>query len=117
MSWETIKLGDIADFSNGVNFDKSAYSKGVKLIGVSNFGNRFSPDYNSLEEIFCETFTLSANGSSTTFLPAMDISAVSLDPLVEIGSFTICTTIGWPGCKTSPILPSFSRILPILILE
>lgn len=51
MSWETIKLGDIADFSNGVNFDKSAYSKGVKLIGVSNFGNRFSPDYNSLEEI------------------------------------------------------------------
>ncbi|MEE1126548.1 MAG: restriction endonuclease subunit S [Acutalibacteraceae bacterium] len=51
MSWETIKLGDIANFSNGVNFDKSAYSKGVKLIGVSNFGNRFYPDYDSLEEI------------------------------------------------------------------
>ncbi len=51
MSWETVKLGDIAEFSNGVNFDKSAYSKGVKLIGVSNFGNRFSPDYDSLEEI------------------------------------------------------------------
>ena len=51
MSWETVKLGDIAEFSNGINFDKSAYSKGVKLIGVSNFGNRFSPDYDSLEEI------------------------------------------------------------------
>ncbi len=51
MSWEIVKLGDIAEFSNGINFDKSAYSKGVKLIGVSNFGNRFSPDYNSLEEI------------------------------------------------------------------
>lgn len=51
MSWETVKLGDIAEFSNGVNFDKSAYSKGVKLIGVSNFGNRFSPDYDSLDEI------------------------------------------------------------------
>lgn len=51
MNWETVKLGDIAEFSNGVNFDKSAYSKGVKLIGVSNFGNRFSPDYDSLDEI------------------------------------------------------------------
>lgn len=51
MSWVTVKLGDIAEFSNGINFDKSAYSKGVKLIGVSNFGNRFSPDYDSLEEI------------------------------------------------------------------
>ena len=51
MIWETVKLGDIAEFSNGVNFDKSAYSKGVKLIGVSNFGNRFSPDYDSLDEI------------------------------------------------------------------
>lgn len=51
MSWETVNLGDIAEFSNGVNFDKSAYSKGIKLIGVSNFGNRFSPDYDSLDEI------------------------------------------------------------------
>lgn len=51
MNWETVRLGDIAEFSNGINFDKSAYSHGVKLIGVSNFGNRFSPDYDSLEEI------------------------------------------------------------------
>lgn len=51
MKWDTIRLGEIAEFSNGVNFDKSAYSCGVKLIGVSNFGNRFSPDYDALEEI------------------------------------------------------------------
>ena len=51
MSWETVKLGDIAEFSNGVNFDKSAYSKGVKLIGVSNVGNRFSPDYNGTTDM------------------------------------------------------------------
>lgn len=51
MSWETVTLGDIAEFSNGVNFDKSAYTKGVKLIGVSNFGERFKPDYYELEEI------------------------------------------------------------------
>lgn len=51
MSWTKVKLGDIAELSNGINFDKNAYSKGVKLIGVSNFGNRFSPEYDSLEEI------------------------------------------------------------------
>ena len=51
MSWHTIKLGDYATFSNGVNFGKEAYSKGVKLIGVSNFGNRLVPDYDELVEI------------------------------------------------------------------
>lgn len=51
MSWEKVKLGDIADFSNGINFGKEAYAKGIKLIGVSNFGNRFYPDYDELEEV------------------------------------------------------------------
>ena len=44
-------LREIFTFSNGINFNKSAYSPGVKLIGVSNFGNRFSPDYEELHEI------------------------------------------------------------------
>ena len=51
MAWQKVKLGDIASFSNGVNFGKDAYAKGVKLIGVSNFGNRVVPDYSELEEI------------------------------------------------------------------
>ena len=36
MVWEKVKLGDIAEFSNGINFDKSSYGKGIKLITVSN---------------------------------------------------------------------------------
>lgn len=51
MKWEKIPLSDVASFSNGVNFNKTAYSVGVKLIGVSNFGNRFSPDYDELQEV------------------------------------------------------------------
>lgn len=51
MSWKKVRLGDIADLSNGVNFGKEAYAKGIKIIGVSNFGNRFLPEYESLEEI------------------------------------------------------------------
>ena len=51
MMWEKVKLGDIASFSNGINFNKTAYEKGVKLIGVSNFGDRFYPDYLQLQEL------------------------------------------------------------------
>ena len=51
MSWDTVKLGDIASFSNGINFDKTAYSHGVKLICVSGFGNRFFPDTANLQEV------------------------------------------------------------------
>lgn len=51
MSWDSVKLGDIASFSNGINFDKTAYSHGVKLIGVSGFGNRFFPDTANLQEV------------------------------------------------------------------
>ena len=54
MKWETVRLGDIAEFSNGLNFDKSAYSDGIKLIGVSNFGTRFFPDYSELSEVSAE---------------------------------------------------------------
>lgn len=51
MSWDTVRLGDIASFSNGINFDKTAYSHGVKLIGVSDFSNRFFPDIANLREV------------------------------------------------------------------
>lgn len=51
MSWEKVTLGDIAEFSNGVNFGKKAYTKGVKLISVSSFSDCYYPEYNDLEEI------------------------------------------------------------------
>lgn len=51
MKWETVRLGDIADFSNGINFDKTAYTEGVLLIGVSNFGDKFYPDYSELSQV------------------------------------------------------------------
>lgn len=51
MKWEKVKLGDIASFSNGINFDKTAYSKGVRLIGVADFGNRITPEYDNLSEV------------------------------------------------------------------
>ena len=49
--WKCYKLNEISSLSNGINFDKSAYSSGVKLIGVSDFKNRIHPDYDSLQEV------------------------------------------------------------------
>ena len=51
MKWEKVRLGDIADFSNGINFSKEDYAKGVKLIGVSNFADNYFPKYGELEEV------------------------------------------------------------------
>lgn len=51
MSWNLIRLGDIAIFRNGINFGKESYGKGVSLIGVSDFKNRFYPDYETLDEV------------------------------------------------------------------
>lgn len=49
--WKKVKLGDIATFSNGINFGKESYAKGVKLITVSDFGDRYFPEYNELVEV------------------------------------------------------------------
>lgn len=51
MKWDIITLGHIATFSNGINFNKSSYGKGVRLICVSNFKNHFFPNYQELDEI------------------------------------------------------------------
>ena len=49
--WKRCKLSEIATLSNGINFDKSAYASGVKLIGVADFKDRIYPDYSSLQEV------------------------------------------------------------------
>ncbi len=49
--WKKVRLGDIATFSNGINFGKESYAKGVKLITVSDFGDRYFPEYNELVEV------------------------------------------------------------------
>ena len=49
--WKIYKLNEISTLSNGLNFDKSAYTSGIRLIGVSDFKDRLYPDYDSLQEI------------------------------------------------------------------
>jgi type I restriction enzyme S subunit len=44
-------FGEIAEFRNGMNFGKESHGKGCTLIGIPDFKDRFSPDYDSLNEI------------------------------------------------------------------
>ncbi|MBR4629387.1 MAG: hypothetical protein IKO57_02930 [Treponema sp.] len=53
METKEYRLGELAKFSNGINFDKDAYfGNGIRLITVSDFGNNFSPAYESLNRSF-----------------------------------------------------------------
>lgn len=49
--WEEVEFGDLSSFRNGLNFKHDSYGKGCQIIGVSDFGDRLIPDYQSLSEI------------------------------------------------------------------
>ena len=47
----TIELGRIAEFRNGVNYNKDNFGIGIKVINVANFKDYFKPKYEELGEI------------------------------------------------------------------
>ena len=49
--WPTKCLGTLAEFRNGVNYNKSSFGQGVKVVGVSNFQDYSKPKYAELEQI------------------------------------------------------------------
>ncbi len=51
MKWETINLGEIAEFKNGLNFNRDQYGQGVKYISVADFQDYFSAKTVGLAEL------------------------------------------------------------------
>jgi type I restriction enzyme R subunit len=51
MTFERVSFGSIADFRNGLNYSRENMGVGLKVISVGNFGDRTSPDYDSIGEI------------------------------------------------------------------
>jgi type I restriction enzyme S subunit len=49
--WPTKRLGELAEFRNGVNYNKSSFGQGVKVVGVSDFQDYTKPRYAELEQI------------------------------------------------------------------
>ena len=80
-----------------------------KFFGLMLINNCLRRARSSLDLIFCETETLSLKGINTRYLPANESSEVNLGPLVEIGSFTICTTTSCPTFNVLATVPSLSR--------
>ena len=69
----------------------------LKFFGFILSTSCFSLVRSSCDSIFVLTETLSENGTSTRLRPAMDISADSRGPLVEMGSLTTCTKTFCPA--------------------
>ena len=51
VKWPTRRLGDLAEFRNGVNYNKSSFGVGIKVVGVSDFQDYTKPRYAELEQI------------------------------------------------------------------
>lgn len=49
--WEQIKFESIAEFKNGLNFDKEQQGVGLKVIGVGDFENHISISYSKLKRV------------------------------------------------------------------
>jgi type I restriction enzyme S subunit len=49
--WPTVPLGTLAEFRNGVNYNKSNFGTGIKVIGVSDFQDHVRASYDQLEQI------------------------------------------------------------------
>jgi type I restriction enzyme, S subunit len=49
--WPFIRLGEIAEFRNGLNYNKDNFGKGLKVVNVKDFQDRLVADLGDLEEI------------------------------------------------------------------
>ncbi|MEO7299325.1 MAG: restriction endonuclease subunit S [Verrucomicrobiota bacterium] len=49
--WPSVRLEELAEFRNGVNYNKSSFGEGVKVVGVSDFQDYSKPRYAELEQI------------------------------------------------------------------
>lgn len=51
IAWPLRPLGELAEFRNGINYTKSSFGTGMKVIGVKDFQDHTTPRYLDLEEI------------------------------------------------------------------
>ena len=51
LNWPKKYLGDIAEFRNGINFNKNNFGEGMKIIGVADFQDLIKPRYSELDQV------------------------------------------------------------------
>ncbi len=50
-TWPTVRLGTIADFRNGINYNKDNFGKGIRVINVKDFQDYSVAKFDDLDEI------------------------------------------------------------------
>ena len=51
ITWPLVSMGEVAEFKNGLNYEGSAVGSGLKMIGVSDFGNNRIISYDKLKQL------------------------------------------------------------------
>ncbi len=49
--WPRRRLGEFAEFRNGVNYNKNSFGEGIRVVGVSDFQDYTKPRYEELQQI------------------------------------------------------------------
>lgn len=49
--WVNKPLGELVEFRNGVNYNKSSFGEGIKIVGVKDFQDYIKPRYSELSQI------------------------------------------------------------------
>ena len=49
--WPSVLLGTVGEFRNGVNFSKTSFGTGIKVVGVSDFQDNVKVAFDYLEQI------------------------------------------------------------------
>lgn len=52
--WETVSLGEIASFKNGMNFTKGSKGQTIEIVGVRSFQNNFWVPFEELDEVIID---------------------------------------------------------------
>lgn len=53
-SWETVRLGDICEFRNGINYTKDSAGERIKILGVKDFQDNFYAPIEDLDYVIAD---------------------------------------------------------------
>src|SRR5579862_8263942 len=117
MSWAGVRLGDVAEFRNGVNFNANQVGSGVKIINVKDFGDRWTPGFDDLSEVTADVASapeaylqdgdiliVRSNGNRELIGRVMFIEK---PPPVTHSAFTIRIRVRRDASGRSDVLPKF----------
>jgi type I restriction enzyme S subunit len=114
--WEERRLGDIAEFKNGLNFNRNSRGQSVRVVGVGDFGENYLVPLDDLQSVTIDDeledgyklrehdlLTVRSNGSKNLVGRCMLVPAI--DETISYSGFVI------------RIRPDLNAVIPRLLLH